>query len=48
MPVYSMTGFAAVACDAPAAPGASPVTVHAELRSVNGRFLDLSLRLPDE
>ena len=48
MPVYSMTGFAAAACEAPAAPGASPATVSAELRSVNGRFLDLSLRLPDE
>jgi uncharacterized protein (TIGR00255 family) len=48
MPVYSMTGFAAAACEAPATAGANPATVSAELRSVNGRFLDLSLRLPDE
>ncbi|WP_284617308.1 YicC/YloC family endoribonuclease [Aquabacterium humicola] len=54
MAVYSMTGFgsasaaaAAPAETAPASPGAgSAATV--ELRSVNGRFLDLSLRLPDE
>jgi uncharacterized protein (TIGR00255 family) len=51
MPVYSMTGFASastgaanVADDTPAASAA--VTV--EMRSVNGRFLDLSLKMPDE
>jgi uncharacterized protein (TIGR00255 family) len=55
MSVYSMTGYASAsagavrqgdgAATAPAGAGAS---VSAELRSVNGRFLDLSLRLPDE
>jgi uncharacterized protein (TIGR00255 family) len=51
MAVYSMTGFAS----AHATPGphaldstSSRVGVTVELRSVNGRFLDLSLRLPDE
>jgi uncharacterized protein (TIGR00255 family) len=43
-----MTGFASVACEAPAAAGGSPSSLTAELRSVNGRFLDLSMRLPDE
>jgi uncharacterized protein (TIGR00255 family) len=42
--VYSMTGYAnAAAQDADAA-----ASVSAEARSVNGRFLDLALRLPDE
>ncbi|TMI06397.1 MAG: YicC family protein, partial [Betaproteobacteria bacterium] len=40
--ILSMTGFAAAAADLP---GAS-LTV--ELRSVNHRYLDLQLRLPDE
>ena len=51
MAVYSMTGFANVT----ATPSAhaqdstsSRAGVTVELRSVNGRFLDLSLRLPDE
>jgi len=51
MTVYSMTGFAS----AKATPTAqaqdstsSRAGVTVELRSVNGRFLDLSLRLPDE
>ena len=51
MAVYSMTGFAS----ATATPGShaldsttSRVGVTVELRSVNGRFFDLSLRLPDE
>jgi uncharacterized protein (TIGR00255 family) len=44
MTVYSMTGYATAASD-PLAGGAA-VTV--EARSVNGRFLDLTLRLPDE
>ncbi|MCA0243400.1 MAG: YicC family protein [Proteobacteria bacterium] len=48
MPVYSMTGFASGTCEAPAAAGGAAAAVTAELRSVNGRFLDLSLRLPDE
>ncbi len=43
-----MTGFATAACDAPSAPGVGTASVSAELRSVNGRFLDLGLRLPDE
>jgi uncharacterized protein (TIGR00255 family) len=55
MSVYSMTGYASASAGAapqgdggPAgAHGAVPL-VSAELRSVNGRYLDLSLRLPDE
>lgn len=43
-----MTGFAHAACEAPSAAGGHAAAVTAELRSVNGRFLDLSLRLPDE
>ena len=44
MAVYSMTGYANAAVDA--ATGGASVSV--ETRSVNGRFLDLALRLPDE
>ena len=44
MAVYSMTGYANAS--AQAAAGGAAVTV--EARSVNGRFLDLALRLPDE
>jgi len=44
MAVYSMTGYANAASEATACTPA--VTV--EARSVNGRFLDLALRLPDE
>ena len=40
--IHSMTGFAAVAADLPG------VALAVELRSVNHRFLDLQLRLPDE
>ena len=55
MSVYSMTGYANASAGAarqgesaaPVTPG-GPSLVSAELRSVNGRFLDLSLRLPDE
>lgn len=51
MTVYSMTGFAS-ATAAPAAPAqdstSSRTAVTVELRSVNGRFFDLALRLPDE
>lgn len=55
MPVYSMTGYAS-ASSQPSAPSentaASNASPHAgvtvELRSVNGRFLDLSLRMPEE
>jgi uncharacterized protein (TIGR00255 family) len=44
MAVYSMTGYANAASEA--SEGSAAVTV--EARSVNGRFLDLALRLPDE
>jgi uncharacterized protein (TIGR00255 family) len=44
MAVYSMTGYANAASDATGAAG----SVSVEARSVNGRFLDLALRLPDE
>jgi uncharacterized protein (TIGR00255 family) len=51
MTVYSMTGFAS-ATAAPAAHAQDSTTSRAavtvELRSVNGRFFDLALRLPDE
>jgi uncharacterized protein (TIGR00255 family) len=55
MSVYSMTGYASASAGAArqgesgaaTTTGAGPL-VNAELRSVNGRFLDLSLRLPDE
>ena len=40
--ILSMTGFAAVASDLPG------VSLAVELRSVNHRYLDLQLRLPDE
>jgi uncharacterized protein (TIGR00255 family) len=40
--IVSMTGFAAVTADLPG------VTLAVELRSVNHRYLDLQLRLPDE
>lgn len=52
MPVYSMTGYASATAqpttsgETPSAPVAAGVTV--EARSVNGRFLDLSFRMPDE
>jgi uncharacterized protein (TIGR00255 family) len=47
MPVYSMTGYATAAAE-PAPGEAGRGVVNVELRSVNGRFLDLALRLPDE
>jgi len=51
MTVYSMTGFAS-ATATPGAPAqdstSSRAAVTVELRSVNGRFFDLALRLPDE
>ena len=40
--ILSMTGFAAVAADLPG------VSLTVDLRSVNHRYLDLSIRLPDE
>jgi uncharacterized protein (TIGR00255 family) len=55
MSVYSMTGYASASAGAARRGDGDAVTevgaraiVSAELRSVNGRFLDLSLRLPDE
>lgn len=54
MPVYSMTGYACVQSTSlppptsPAEFGPSTATFNLELRSVNSRFLDLVLRLPDE
>ena len=44
MAVYSMTGYAGAASE----PAAGAAAVSVEARSVNGRFLDLALRLPDE
>ncbi len=44
MAVYSMTGYASAASE----PGSGATAVTVEARSVNGRFLDLALRLPDE
>jgi uncharacterized protein (TIGR00255 family) len=40
--ILSMTGFASVAADLPG------VSLAVDLRSVNHRYLDLSIRLPDE
>ncbi|MGL6112692.1 MAG: YicC/YloC family endoribonuclease [Rubrivivax sp.] len=50
MSVYSMTGYANASTVGGQPAGASAVrgSVSIELRSVNGRFLDLALRLPDE
>jgi uncharacterized protein (TIGR00255 family) len=49
MAVYSMTGYASVhtTLAQPGAPASSAPALRVELRSVNNRFLDLSLRLPD-
>ena len=50
MSVYSMTGYGSASRE-PAEAGAATAPATAlmvELRSVNGRFLDLALRLPDE
>lgn len=51
MPVYSMTGYASASAQ-PASPSetgpASHASVTVELRSVNGRFLDLALRMPED
>jgi uncharacterized protein (TIGR00255 family) len=46
MSVYSMTGYANAL--AAVEGGTERAAVNIELRSVNGRFLDLALRLPDE
>jgi len=44
MTVYSMTGYGTASTEA----GEKGSQITVELRSVNGRFLDLALRLPDE
>ena len=55
MPVYSMTGYAAVQAASPRTPpapehksGSAASALGLEIRSVNSRFLDLSFRLPEE
>jgi uncharacterized protein (TIGR00255 family) len=51
MPVYSMTGYASAtvgADETPETPGKFGAGVTVDLRSVNGRFLDLGFRLPDD
>ena len=51
MPVYSMTGYANSVAQPPKAEDGNPAgqaAVSVELRSVNGRFLDLSMRMPEE
>jgi uncharacterized protein (TIGR00255 family) len=55
MAVYSMTGYASATVGAAAAaatgaetPGVSGAGVTVEMRSVNGRFLDLGFRMPDD
>jgi uncharacterized protein (TIGR00255 family) len=57
MPVYSMTGYASATAGAQSDTEPTPesevkpkssASVTVELRSVNGRFLDLGFRLPDE
>lgn len=47
MPVYSMTGYASIQFSPPSATDSS-VQLGLELRSVNSRFLDIVMRLPDE
>lgn len=55
MAVYSMTGYASASSQPSAAPEMSAVSgpqskasVSVELRSVNGRFLDLGFRMPED
>jgi len=51
MPVYSMTGYANSVAQPPKAEDGNSTqqaSVSVELRSVNGRFLDLSMRMPEE
>ncbi len=52
MPVYSMTGYANSVAQPPKAEDgtnhSAQASVSVELRSVNGRFLDLSMRMPEE
>ncbi|MFO1226645.1 YicC/YloC family endoribonuclease [Roseateles sp.] len=52
MPVYSMTGYANVVASPPNgeadSSSARPSSISVEMRAVNGRFLDLSMRIPEE
>ena len=48
MAVYSMTGYATAAAGGVAREGESAPSVTVEARSVNGRFLDIAFRLPDD
>lgn len=51
MPVYSMTGYANSQAQPPKdedGVSTAQASVSVELRSVNGRFLDLSMRMPEE
>ena len=51
MSVYSMTGYGSAslgAAESAESTVGTAASVTVELRSVNGRYLDLSLRLPDE
>lgn len=48
MAVYSMTGYANAASAAASGEHDSTAAVTVEARSVNGRFLDLAFRMPDE
>ena len=51
MAVYSMTGYASALADATSTGSGEEralTTLSVEIRSVNGRFLDLSFKLPDE
>jgi uncharacterized protein (TIGR00255 family) len=51
MAVYSMTGYASVLASTPATgrpAGDTGASLSVELRSVNGRFLDIVLKLPEE
>ena len=51
MAVYSMTGYASALVETPSTRpggGGKGTALAVEIRSVNGRFLDLSFKLPDE
>jgi uncharacterized protein (TIGR00255 family) len=48
MAVYSMTGYANAASNHTESASETAAAVTVEARSVNGRFLDVALRLPDE
>ena len=48
MAVYSMTGYATATQDLPGNPTRAAARLVVDARSVNNRFLDLALRLPDD